>query len=471
MARNDLTLRFLGAAGTVTGSKHLVRSPGGQVLLDCGLFQGLKELRLRNWTLDFTPAAIDAVVLSHAHVDHSGALPLLVRGGFRGTIYCSAGTADLLEVMLHDAAKLQEEEARTANRYGYSKHAPALPLYTTRDAEAALARVVTRPYGQAFGVVGGVAAILRRAGHILGAATVELQIEAGRHADAPLTLVFSGDLGRRNRPILRDPEPVAGADVLLVESTYGDRTHAADSEAQLERIVREAAARGGGLLIPSFAVGRTQDLVWLLRRLEDAGRIPSLPVFIDSPMAIDVTDTYGRHPEDVDDEVRQLLPQRLRCRDYTLVRDAAASKALNDRKGPMIVIAGSGMATGGRILHHLKMRLPDPSTTVLFPGFQAEGTRGRTLLQKPESVRIHGQDVPVRAHIESIDGLSAHADREEILEWLGGFTRAPRQTWIVHGEPHAAESLATAIRARLGWTCDVAVAGATVPLAAEAARR
>jgi metallo-beta-lactamase family protein len=372
--------------------------------------------------------------------------------------------------MLRDAAKLQEEEARTANRYGYSKHTPALPLYTTRDAEAALARVVTRPYGQPFGVVGGVAAVLRRAGHILGAATVELQIDAGRHAGAPLTLVFSGDLGRRNRPILRDPEPVAGADVLLVESTYGDRTHAIDSEAQLERIVRETVARGGALLIPAFAVGRTQDLVWLLRRLEDAGRIPSLPVFIDSPMAIDVTDIYGRHPEDVDDDVKQLLPQRLRCRDYTLVRDAAASKALNDRTGPMIVIAGSGMATGGRILHHLKMRLPDPQTTVLFPGFQAEGTRGRTLLQKQESVRIHGHEVPVRAHIESIDGLSAHADREEILEWLGGFTRAPRQTWVVHGEPPAAGSLAAAIRTRFGWTCDVAVAGATVPLAVEAAR-
>ncbi len=465
MSRTDATLQFLGAAGTVTGSKHLVRAAGHQVLLDCGLFQGLKELRLRNWRLDFEPATIDAVVLSHAHIDHSGALPILVRGGFRGPIYCTAGTADLLEVMLRDAAKLQEEEAHAANRYGYSKHTPALPLFTTRDAEAALTRVVTRPYGQVFGVVGGIDAVLRRAGHILGAATVELQLSEGRPAHAPLTLVFSGDLGRRDRPILRDPEPVEGADVLLIESTYGDRVHPKDSEAQLERIVREAAARGGALLIPAFAVGRTQDLIWLLRELEDAGRIPSLPVFLDSPMAIDVTDIYGRHPEDVDDDVRQLLPQRLRCRDYTLVRDATASKALNTRPGPMIIIAGSGMATGGRILHHLKMRLPDPQTTVMFAGFQAEGTRGRKLLQGSESVRIHGQAVPVRARIESIDGLSAHADRDELLDWLGGFARPPRRTYAVHGEPHAAESLAAAIRARLGWTCEVAVADAVVPLA------
>jgi metallo-beta-lactamase family protein len=460
----DPTIRFLGAAGTVTGSKHLVTTADRRALLDCGLFQGPKELRLRNWELDFEPAEIDAVVLSHAHVDHSGALPLLVRKGFRGRIYCSSGTADLLDVMLRDAAKLQEEEAAAANRYGYSKHTPALPLFTVRDAEAVMTRLAPRPYGEPFGVGGGVEAVLRRAGHILGAATVELRILSRRPGSAPSTLVFSGDLGRRDRPLLRDPELVHEADVLLLESTYGDRTHADDPDGELARIVAEAEHRGGALLIPAFAVGRTQELVWRLCQLEEANRIPSLPVFLDSPMAIDVTEIYARHPEDLDDEARPFLEQRLRCRHYTLVRDAAASKALNTRGGPMIVIAGSGMATGGRILHHLKTRLSDPRTTVLFPGFQAEGTRGRALCQGAESVRIHGETVPVRARIEQLDGLSAHADQPELVQWLGGFARPPRHTYLVHGEPPAAAALAATIRARLGWTVDVATAGATVPL-------
>ncbi|HEY2386266.1 MAG TPA: MBL fold metallo-hydrolase [Candidatus Binatia bacterium] len=465
MAPAQPTIRFLGAAGTVTGSKHLVTAGNLRVLLDCGLFQGLKELRLRNWQLDFDPAGIDAVVLSHAHVDHSGALPLLVRKGFRGRIYCTAGTADLLEVMLRDAAKLQEEEAAAANRYGYSKHSPALPLFTVRDAEAVMTHLVARPYGEPFGVVGGIEAVFRGAGHILGAATVELRILPRQPSGDPLTVVFSGDLGRHGRPLLRDPEPVHEADVLLLESTYGDRTHAGDPDAELARIVVEAAGRGGALLIPAFAVGRTQELVWRLCRLEETSRIPSLPVFVDSPMAIDVTEIYGRHPEDLDDDARPFLAQRLHCQQYTLVRDAAASKALNARSGPMIVIAGSGMATGGRILHHLKMRLSDPRTTVLFPGFQAEGTRGRALCQGAPSVRIHGEEIAVRAHVEQLDGLSAHADQPELLQWLGAFARPPRHTYLVHGEPPAAEALAAAIRSRLGWTVDVAAAGAVVPLA------
>jgi metallo-beta-lactamase family protein len=458
------TLRFLGAAGTVTGSKFLVRANGEQVLLECGLFQGLKELRLRNWRpAPFDPAAIDAVVLSHAHIDHSGYLPLLVRRGFRGPILCTTATADLLAVLLIDAAKLQEEEAANANRYGYSKHKPALPLYTTEDAQAALRLVQSRGYGEPFAVTPHVSAVFRRAGHILGAATVELQL-AGH---TPLTLVHSGDLGRWNRPILHDPEPVPAADVLLVESTYGDRSHIPSAEADLVRIVSEAARRGGALLVPAFAVGRTQELIWMLRQLEDAGRIPVLPVFLDSPMAISVTDIYCRHRQEHDLDMQALTDQRrspLRSNNFQFVRTATESKALNNHPGPLIIIAGSGMATGGRVLHHLKLRLPDERTTVLLPGYQAAGTRGRSLHDGARALRMHGQDVPVRARIEILDGLSAHADRDDILRWLGGFTRSPQLTYVVHGEPHAARSLAETIRARFGWTVQIAQDGAEVPL-------
>ncbi len=455
------TLTFFGAAGTVTGSKHLVRTGKHQVLLDCGLFQGLKELRLRNWHPPaFEPARLAAVVLSHAHVDHSGYLPVLVRNGFTGPIFCTAGTADLLRVLLLDAAKLQEEEAAAANRYGYSKHHPALPLFTVDDAERALRLATPCRYGDRFQVTDDATALFRRAGHILGSATVELGLPTAR-------LVFSGDLGRWDRPIIRDPELVPEADVVLIESTYGDRIHASDPVDQLVRIVHEAVARGGPLLIPSFAVGRAQELVWTLRRLEDENRIPSLPVFIDSPMAIDVTEIYGQHPDEHDLEMSLLMDGKrspLRCRQHRLVRSAQESRTLNHRDGPMIVIAGSGMATGGRILHHLKRRLPDPRTTVLLPGFQAADTRGRKLQEGAREIRIHGESVPVRAKIETLDGLSAHADRQEILRWLNGFVRPPRQAYVVHGEPAAAEALAAAMRVRLGWRVTVAADGATVRL-------
>jgi metallo-beta-lactamase family protein len=459
------TLSFLGGAGTVTGSKYLVRAGDGSILLDCGLFQGLKELRLRNWVAPpLAPAQLDGVVLSHAHVDHSGYLPVVARHGFRGPIHCTSGTEDLLRVMLLDAAKLQEEEAAAANRYGYSKHTPALPLYTADDAGLALGLTRAHPYGEPFAVAAGMTALFRRAGHILGSATVELRVGA----DDPVRLVFSGDLGRWNRPILRDPENVPEADVILVESTYGDRVHGPDAPGQLARIVNEAARRGGALLVPAFAVGRTQELIWTLRELEDARRIPELPVFVDSPMAIDVTDIYCRHPEDHDLDMAALMDAKrcpLCCRQYHLVRSARESKALNARRGAMIVIAGSGMATGGRILHHLKQRLPDDRTTILLSGFQAAGTRGRKLLEGANTVRIHGIDVPVRARIETVDGLSAHADRNDVLRWLAGFSRAPRQVWVVHGEPAAASALAAAIKARFGWWTEVAADGATIPLA------
>jgi metallo-beta-lactamase family protein len=463
------TLQFLGAAGTVTGSAHLVRAGERTVLLDCGLFQGLKELRLRNWR-DFPvdPAGIDAVVVSHAHVDHTGRLPLLVRQGFRGPIFCTAATRGLVEIMLPDAAHLQEEEAERANRRGYSKHHPALPLYTAADAEAVMPLLAPRPYGSAFPVVPGIQARFRRVGHILGAASIELEIGTG----SPVRLAFSGDLGRYDRPILRDPEPVPAADVLLCESTYGDRVHApADDAAEdLARIVRDGAARGGGILVPAFALGRTQELLWLLQELEEAKRIPALPVYVDSPLAIEVTGLYGRHPEDHDAEMQERV--RLNGSDWQgkrvrLVHRPEESKALNRVRGPVIIISASGMATGGRILHHLTQRLPDPRTTVLLVGFQAAGTRGRALKEGATALRIFGQQVPVRAVVECIDALSAHAGQDEILRWLAGFARPPRITYLVHGEPEAATALERLVRAR-GWTVRAARDGETVPLTAEA---
>jgi metallo-beta-lactamase family protein len=422
---------------------HLVETGGKRVLLDAGLFQGLKSLRLRNRAkrLD-APRRIDAVVLSHAHIDHSGYLPLLVREGFRGPIYCTSATAELLGIMLRDAARLQEEDADRANRHSYAKHEPALPLYTLADAEATLDLLDGRRFGKAFDVTPSVTARFRPAGHILGAATIELDLEAA----APRRLVYSGDLGRWDRPILPDPEFVPEADVLLLESTYGDRVHPASGEEELARIVRDAVKRGGAILVPAFAVGRTQELLWLLARLEDAGRIPSLPVYLDSPMAIDVNEIYTRHLSELDPDGR--LPGR---KQVHVTATPEESKGLNRLAGPVIIVSASGMATGGRILHHLSLRLSDPRTTVLLVGFQAAGTRGRALQDGAREVRIFGRDVPVQAAVERLDALSAHADRAEILRWLEGFTRPPRQTYLVHGEPAAAEGLAEAIRQRFGW--------------------
>ena len=457
---SEPSLQFLGAAGTVTGSRFLLRAGGRQVLLDCGLFQGLKELRLRNWAPPgFDPAGIDAVVLSHAHLDHSGYLPLLARRGFRGPVLCTAGTADLARILLLDAAHLQEEDAARANRRGYSKHKPALPLYTTADAEAAIGLLSPRDMHETFTVAPGVRVTLRDAGHILGASIVDVSVtERGRTT----RLVFSGDLGRWGRPLTPDPELVAAADVVLIESTYGDRRHPADPDEVLAALVREIAATASVLLVPAFAVGRTQELLYMLRALEDARRIPAIPVFVDSPMAIEVTGVYLRHlaarrGEDTFD------PGLLRPAHLRLLRTPEESKSLNDHPGPMIIVSASGMATGGRILHHLRLRLPDPGATVLLPGFQAAGTRGRALRDGARDVRIHGQLVPVRARIVTIDGLSAHADRDDLLRWARGFTTRPR-AWVVHGEPQPADSFAESLRNELGWDARVAPDGATVPL-------
>ena len=451
------SLQFLGAAGGVTGSKYLFTYGDEQVLIDCGLFQGLKELRLRNWApvpVDLT--RLKAVILTHAHIDHSGYLPRLVSKGYKGSVFATPGTCDLLRVMLPDAAHLQEEEARYANQKGYSKHAPAQPLYTVQDAERALQLLTPVRVNESVEVIKSVFLDFGRVGHILGAGSASLSFEVGGQKR---TLLDSGDLGRYDRPILKDPEPAGNADWLLIESTYGNRIHPKDSEDQLREVIKETAEKRGCLLIPAFAVGRTQDLLYTIRKMEDAGEIPSLPVHIDSPMGIEATDIYCRHTEEHDFELAQ-LSSREQCpiasRHMIVDRTQEQSKAINDLKGPLIIISASGMATGGRVLHHLAQRLPNPDTTVLLVGYQAEGTRGRSLQNGAKEIKMLGQVIPVRAKVKVLDGFSAHADQGEILRWFGTFKKAPRAAYIVHGEPPAASALAEVIRERLKWKVEIA---------------
>lgn len=451
------TLQFLGAAGTVTGSKYLVEYRGQKILLDCGVFQGLKELRLRNWLKpEYDARQIAAVVLSHAHIDHSGYLPILVKRGFRGSIHCTGATEDLLEVLLPDSARLQEEDANRANREGYTKHHPALPLYDMEAVKATLKLVDTHPFGKSFNVAGDMIAEFRHTGHILGAASIDLAI--GKKD--PTRLVFSGDVGRYGSPILRDPESVPEADVILVESTYGDRLHPPDPAAELERIINDAVARGGAIIVPAFAVGRTQELLWYIRKLEDESRIPILPVYIDSPMAVEVTDLYRRHTAEHNLPLTQLRDNEgsaFQTHREVMVQTVDESKALNGIDGPFIVIAGSGMATGGRVLHHLARRLGDERNTVLLPGYQAEGTRGRQLEEGAKTIHIHGRDFIVKAQVVRVEGLSAHGDRNELLRWLNGFQRPPAACYVVHGEPVAAEALTRAIEEEFDWPVRPAV--------------
>ncbi len=448
------SIHFLGAAGTVTGSRHLVEHGGRRILLDCGLFQGEKQVRLRNWApFPVDPASIDVVVLSHAHIDHTGYLPRLVKLGFRGEIVSTPATRDLLAIMLPDSGRLQEEEAAYANKERYSRHDPALPLYSEADASAVIPMIHSARYGVPKDLGGGVTLTYARAGHILGSATVRLDLEGpggARHA-----IVFSGDLGRYDQPIIPDPEGLGRATTLLVECTYGDRSHdEPPPQAALGELVRRIVAEKGVLLIPAFAIGRTQDLLYHLRQLQLVGAIPpAIPIYVDSPMACDATPLYLMHREEHDEHMVKLLVDGMKPIHPVAVeftRGVRESREINEKRGPMIVISASGMAAGGRVLHHLKARLPDPKTTVLFVGYQAAGTRGRKLLEGAKTIKIHGQYVPVEARIAKLNGFSAHADRDELERWLSSAKVPPARTFCVHGEPPALEAMRARLEQR-GW--------------------
>jgi len=459
-------ITFLGAAGVVSGSRHLLESGGSRVLFDCGLFQGEKRLRQRNWEpLGVPPASVDAVVLTHAHIDHSGWLPRLVREGFRGPIHATPATIDLLDLLLYDSAKCQAEDAAYANRKGYAAHRPALPLYEERDVAAALERVSPVERGRWFQPAGGVRCRFHDAGHMLGSGFAEVEVAAG---DRSVRILFSGDVGRYDAPLYHDPAPPPACDYLVCESTYGDRDHSPDRPLdELEGVVNEAVARGGMMLVAAFAVGRAQQLVYLLRTLMAAGRIPELPVWIDSPMAVEATAIFRRHAAEHDfSEARMAGVAEAAVSPFVrMAKTAAESKAINHHEGPGIVIASSGMMNGGRILHHLARRLPDPNTTVIVAGFQAKGTRGRKLLDRADSLRIHGRDIPVRAAVRQIDAFSGHADRAELGRWLAGMP-APRTTFLVHGEPPAARGMADFLRSTRGWTCELPTIGQVFDLPA-----
>jgi metallo-beta-lactamase family protein len=443
-----MDLRFLGAAGTVTGSKYLGTTGAQRLLVDCGLFQGFKHLRLRNWArLPVDPRQIDAVILTHAPIDHSGYLPVLVKNGFAGPVYSSRATRDLCAILLPDSGRLQEEEAEYANAHGFSRHQPALPLYTQEDAERSLRLFYALDFDHDFDLGGDLTVRLSRAGHILGASCVWLQNDG-------TSLLFSGDLGRPHDPVMLPPVRARAADYLVLESTYGDRVHDASAPVQaLGQVISRTVARGGVIVVPAFAVGRTQTLLYEIQRLQTLRAIPHVPVYLDSPMAIQVTRLFRgyRHEHRLspaDDEALSRVAHLVNSRDE--------SKALLSKQGPMIIISASGMATGGRVLHHLKTFAPDPRNTILFVGYQAPGTRGWTLVHGAGTVKIHGGYVSVRAEVVLLDHFAAHADAEEILDWLKGFETPPRQTFLTHGEPAAADALRRCIEERLGWACRVA---------------
>jgi metallo-beta-lactamase family protein len=458
-----MKITFLGATGTVTGSKYLIECGATRALVDCGLFQGLKQLRLRNRApLPFAPRDLDAVLLTHAHLDHSGYLPLLVKNGFRGPVYCTPATSDLCAILLPDSGHLQEEEAEFANRHGYSRHHPALPLYTRADAERCLEQLEPVEFGSEMMLGDDLRFRLHPAGHLLGAAMVHL---FGGGTD----LLFTGDLGRPHDLLLPPPTVIEEASHLVVESTYGDRLHTdSDPLDLLEKVVTSTASRGGSVVIPSFAVGRAQLVLLLLHQLKSAGRIPDIPVFLDSPMAVKATEVFSRH---VDGHRLERAECDAVCATARVVNSVAESKEIDRMRFPRIILSASGMATGGRVLHHLKALAPDPRNTVLFVGFQAAGTRGGTMIAGANSVKIHGEYVPVRAEIAVLDNISGHADYQEILEWLGHFRRPPRSTFITHGEPVAADALRLRIEEALGWHCVVPEYRESVELPAAQAGR
>ncbi len=447
----SVKLSFLGGAGTVTGSKTLISSKGREYLVDCGLFQGAKSLRDRNWQpLPVEARAFSAVILTHAHLDHSGYLPILAKRGFRGPVYCSSATVDLCDILLRDAARLQEADASFMNRHGYSKHSPALPLFTEEDAEQALRLLRPVEFNRFERLAGGPVIRLHRAGHILGAASLEFT-EDGR------TFVFSGDLGRYDSATMVKPEPFERADYVVVESTYGGRRHdERRPDELLADIVNRTVSRGGTVVVPAFAVGRVQTILFFLERLQRLGKIPKVPVFLDSPMAVNASEIFCRHLHDhrlAENECRSM------CGVAHYVRTVDDSKKLNVDPMPKVIISASGMASGGRVLHHLKHYAPNARNTVLFTGFQATGTRGAAMVAGVRSVRIHGQDVPIRAAVENIEAMSAHADSDELMRWLSALTRAPRQVFVNHGETESSTSLSRRIGSELGWPSTVAGLG------------
>lgn len=439
-----MQLTFLGATGTVTGSKYLLKSGAKRILIDCGLFQGLKQLRLRNWAkLPINPKDIDAVVLTHAHIDHSGYLPLLVKQGFSGNVYCSEGTRDLCKILLPDSAHLQEEEAEYANRRGFSKHHPALPLYTQEDAFKALELLTPVDFEQDVDLGDDLTLRFYPNGHILGSAFVRIH-------NKKTSVLFSGDIGRPNDILMKAPVQIKQADYLLIESTYGNRRHELDDpKVKLAAIINKTVKRKGVVLIPVFAVGRAQELLYYIHLLKSSGAIAQdIPVYLNSPMAADATEIFTNHCGE-----HRLTPGQCSALNRTahMVNSVEQSKQLNETKGPMIILSASGMASGGRVVHHLKAFAPKPNNTILFVGFQAAGTRGAAMLDGAESIKIHGEYVPVRADVELISNLSAHADYSEILDWLSRFSVPPKKTFIVHGEPVAADAMRHHIEEQLKW--------------------
>ena len=451
-----MKLTFLGAASTVTGSKTLLNTKDKQILIDCGLFQGYKNLRALNWTaFPFDAQKLDAVVLTHAHLDHSGALPLLVNQGYRGPIYATPATIDLCNILLLDSAKLQQEEADFANRHHTTKYEVALPLYTISEAKRALRFLKPIDFNQATSMAPGISLRLKPAGHILGASSAEVTAEGK-------TILFSGDLGRPNDPIMHAPAPIGDADYIVAESTYGDRIHGStDPTNALGDAIKRTAERGGIVLIPSFAVGRAQEILLAIYRLKMTKAIPNLPVFLNSPMAIDTTALYQRHCQE----------HRLDSRECAglghvakMIKTQEESRALNQIRYPSVIISASGMATGGRVLHHLKTLAPNHRNTIIFAGYQAAGTRGARIVAGERTVRIYGEDVPVNAEVVSLDGMSAHADSTEILAWLKTCRRAPNTVFLNHGEAHAADAMRLSIKHGLGWNTMVPLLGQQVEL-------
>ena len=451
------SLSFWGAAGTVTGSRYLIETSRARVLIDCGLFQGRRELRDRNWQEPpFGAAGVNAVIITHAHIDHTGYLPRFVRHGFRGPVYCSRGTSDLLKILLPDAARLQEEEADYRNRHKITKHLPALPLYTEQDARETLKLIQVVPNnGQPVNVAKGVNAEFRIAGHILGSSQVLVRCEDQQSH----SVLFSGDLGKYDQPIIHDPVAPPACDSLVIESTYGDRLHDIEEPKDaLERIIKSAAEHNSAVLIPAFAVGRAQEILYLIRELENEKRIPTLPVCLDSPMAAAATQAYARRTEEQDQDYADALktnPTPLRTHSMLACSSRQESKRLNDLQGARVIVAASGMMSGGRILHHALRLLPDENAVVVFVGYQAAGTLGRRVADGEKQVKVLGQWVPVRCRIEKIGGFSAHADWKEVLRWLQDMPSPPRRVFVTHGEPEAAQAMGAHIRERFGWEIKV----------------